>query len=85
VPNRPKEPIRQGWFWAGVAALVFAGSPWYLRSGSFEPILLGLPYWVWISIALSLVFCFYVRWACLNLWGLEDEEDGPESRGGSAR
>lgn len=70
-----REPIRHGWFWLGVAILVLAGSPWYLPPGSFEPVILGLPYWVWISVSLSFVFCLYVRWACLRLWNLAEERE----------
>lgn len=86
MPGKPREPIRFAWFWAGAFALVSAGSPWYLRQGSLEPVFFGLPYWVWISVVLSLVFCVYVRWACLRLWSLvEDREDrGPESPDGEA-
>lgn len=79
VAERQREPIRYGWFWLGVLALVAGGSPWYLTPGSYEPVILGMPYWVWISAGLSLVFCLYVRWACLRLWSLSggrDDADG---------
>lgn len=81
MPGQQREPIRYPWFWVGVVALVSAGAPWYLSPGSFEPVVLGLPYWVWISVGLSIVFCLYVRWACLRLWSLveEREEGGPGS------
>jgi hypothetical protein len=85
-PTRPgslREPIRNPWFWCGALLFVSAGSPWYLPPGSFEPVLLGVPYWVWISVVLSLGFCLYVRWACLHLWSLPaDGEAGPEVREG---
>lgn len=33
-----------------------------------------------VSIVLSLVFCGYVRWACLRLWRIvEGDERGPAS------
>lgn len=86
MPPKAREPIGYRWFWAGALALVAAGSPWYLRPGSYEPVILGLPYWVWISIVLSIGFCLYVRWACLHLWRLaeHDEDHGPGSPDGEA-
>jgi len=79
-----REPIRFAWFWVGVLVLVAAGAPWYLRRGSFGPVVLGLPYWVWKSVALSIAFCVYVRWACLRLWSLveDDEERARAERAG---
>jgi len=82
--SRRREPIGYPWFWAGAVLLVSAGSPWYLPPGSFEPVVLGLPCWLWISVALSLVFCLYVRWACGRLWSLVGEDENQDEVRASA-
>lgn len=76
-----REPIRFRGFWVGLFAILLAGVPWYLPTGSLEPTWLGVPYWVWISVVLSLVFCGYIRWACLRLWNIvEDDERAAADR-----
>jgi len=45
---------------------------------------LGLPCWLWISVALSLVFCLYVRWACGRLWSLVGEDENQDEVRASA-
>lgn len=39
-----KEPIRKPWIL--LAIIVLAGVPWYLPSGTIEPVILGVPYWL---------------------------------------
>jgi len=67
-PGERREPIHSPWFWAWLGFLLLAGVPWYLPLGSVHPVLWGVPYWVWLSVGLSLVFGFSIRWGCLRLW-----------------
>ena len=77
--SRPtKEPVRKPWIWIVMALIMLAGIPWYLPTGSLSPVVLGLPYWMLISIVSSLVLCGYLSWVALNEWDVVEEEEEAE-------
>lgn len=84
--DRPvKEPIKKPWIWILMAVIMLAAIPWYLPGGAITPIILGMPYWAFISLVFSLVLCAYLSWLCLFEWDVVEEEEkrakSRESRG----
>ena len=76
----PKEPIRKPWIWVLTVLILLASIPWYLPKGSIGFVLLGLPYWMLISVAFTLIMCGYVSWLCFTQWDVveaEEEQDRP--------
>lgn len=74
--KRPvREPVRKPWIWVVMAFIVLGAIPWYLPTGTVEPIILGVPYWAVISIFFSLALCAYLSWLCLNEWDVVEEEE----------
>ncbi|MFC7344397.1 hypothetical protein [Saccharopolyspora griseoalba] len=80
-----REPIRSPGLWIAMAVIVLAGVPFYLPAGSTRPLLLGVPYWVAISVAFTVVFAAFVSWICLRRWNVvEPEEQAERGRGEAA-
>jgi hypothetical protein len=75
--GRPlREPIRSPWVWVVMVLLVLGGIPLYLPTGAVEPLVLGLPLGMALSIAFTLLFSAFTSWLCLRRWNLvEDEEE----------
>lgn len=83
VGNRPvKEPIRKPWIWVVMAFIMLAAIPWYLPIGSLEPLILGVPYWAFISVVFSLALCAFLSWLCLHEWDVVEEEEEREKKRG---
>lgn len=61
-----------------LAVILFAGVPWYLPQGTLEPLVLGVPYWLLISVFFSLVLCGYLSWLCLSQWDIVEAEEEEE-------
>jgi hypothetical protein len=85
--GRPlREPIRNPWLWAAMAVVVLVGVPLYLPTGSVEPLVGGVPYWLWISIAATVAFSALTCWACLRQWNLaEPAEEAARAHDGEVR
>lgn len=81
MSTRPtKEPIHKPWIWVVMALILLASIPWYLPKGSIGFALLGIPYWMLISIAFTLLMCGFVSWLCFTQWDVvEAEEEGDYS------
>lgn len=74
--TRPtKEPIRKPWIWLLMSLITLAAIPWYLPKETIGFVLLGVPYWVLISVALILLLCGYVSWLCFTQWDLVEAEE----------
>ena len=71
----PKEPIRKPWIWVLTVLILLASIPWYLPKGSIGFVLLGLPYWMLISVAFTLIMCGYVSWLCFTQWDVVEAEE----------
>lgn len=74
-----KEPIRKKWIWIVLALILLAGVPWYLPTGTIEPLILGFPYWAFISIVFSVVLSAYLSWLCLTQWHIVEDEEKAEN------
>lgn len=56
--------------------ILLGNVPWYFSVGSYEPLILGLPYWGFIIIIFSVLLCAYLSWLCIHQWNIvEDEEE----------
>ena len=71
----PKEPIRKPWIWVLTVLILLASIPWYLPKGSIGFVLLGVPYWMLISVAFTLIMCGYVSWLCFTQWDVVEAEE----------
>ena len=77
-----REPIRKPGIWVVLVLITLAAIPWYLPKGTLGFVLLGVPYWMLISVAFTLLLCGYVSWLCFTQWDVVEEE---EERGYSGR
>lgn len=75
-----KEPIKNGKLWIIFGVLFLLSVPWYLPVGSYKPLILGIPYWGWIVLLVSLAFSATITYAIKYLW--ITEEDNSESKEG---
>ena len=83
MSTRPtKEPVRKPWIWVVMVFIMLAAIPWYLPKGTIGFTVLGLPYWMLISVAFTLLMCAYVSWLCFTQWDVVEAE---EERGASGR
>lgn len=73
-----KEPISKPWIWIIMALIMLGGIPWYLPKGSLQPTVLGVPYWMLISVAFSFILCGYLSWLCLSQWDIVEEQEREE-------
>ena len=73
-PTRPKrrQPFRKGWIWVIYVGLFILSIPWYLPGESPPSIWLGLPYWVWISLSVTLAIALFTVFVIRHYWP-EDE------------
>ena len=76
-----KEPIRKPWIWVALVFVMLAAIPWYLPKGTMGFVLLGVPYWMFISVAFTLLMCAYVSWLCFTQWDLVEAEEAEHSDG----
>lgn len=81
MDSRPtKEPARKPWIWVVMVLVMLAAIPWYLPKGTMGFVLLGVPYWMFISVAFTLLMCAYVSWLCFTQWDIvEGEEENGDS------
>ncbi|MBQ0924558.1 hypothetical protein [Saccharopolyspora endophytica] len=80
--DRPRyEPIRLRSLWVGMAVIVLFGVPFYLPPGTTHPMVLGVPYWMAISVVSTLLFAALTSWICLRRWNIDEPE---EEAGGGA-
>jgi hypothetical protein len=73
--RRPKkEPIKNGKLWIVFGIIFLLSFPWYLPAGSYKPLILGMPYWAWIVLIVSLALSAFLTYAIKFQWHMEDEE-----------
>jgi hypothetical protein len=57
--------------------VILGGIPLYLPPGTTGPLVLGIPSWMALSVAFTLLFAAFTSWLCLRWWNLaEPEEEG---------
>lgn len=76
-----REPIRSLWLWVTLVVVILAGVPFYLPTGSTQPLIAGVPYWLVISFAATLTFSSITCWACLRGWNLAEPEEEADAEG----
>lgn len=64
--------------------IMLAAIPWYLPKETIGLVVLGVPYWVLISVALILLMCAYVSWLCFTQWDVVEAEEEREHSGRAA-
>jgi len=69
-----KEPIKNWKLWIPLIILFILAVPWYLPTGSFNPIILGVPYWALIIIGISFIISITLTYIVKNHWQMTDEE-----------
>lgn len=72
---RKKEPIKHKKIWIVLIVLYVLSVPWYLPKGTYTPIILGIPYWGWIVLGVSLAISITLTYVIKNYWHLSDEEN----------
>lgn len=73
--NQKKEPIKNWKIWIVLIVLFVLCVPWYLPTGSYEPLILGVPYWAWIILGVSLLISIVLTYILKHHWQLTDEEE----------
>ncbi|CDQ38782.1 hypothetical protein [Virgibacillus salexigens] len=67
-----KEPIKNWKLWVVFGVLFLLSVPWYFPTGSYKPIILGIPYWAWIILFVSIAFSATITFAIKRLWITEE-------------
>jgi hypothetical protein len=73
MPPTPDEPFRHVWVWVVYAVLFALAIPWYFPGGRPEPIWLGFPRWVAVSLGATLAIAGFTAYVIERYWS-EDEE-----------
>ncbi|RCW78241.1 hypothetical protein DER71_1593 [Halanaerobium sp. DL-01] len=66
-----KEPIKTKWIWVVLAIIILSGVPWYLPEGTYNPIILGFPYWAFISIISAVALAIFLNYVIDKFWNME--------------
>ena len=73
-----KSPYLRWWIWLVYSALLAAGIPWYWPADS-TALWLGMPAWVTVAVADSIVMSAFTVWLLLTRWPDLDEEAKPDA------
>ncbi|MFC3041157.1 hypothetical protein ACFOGI_12990 [Virgibacillus xinjiangensis] len=73
-----KEPIRYWKIWVVLFILLSLSVPWYLPAGTYEPLILGVPYWAYIIMGVSLLISITLTYVLDRYWQMTDEEEEDE-------
>lgn len=68
VAKLESEPARQRWYLPLVVLFIVLSVPWYREAGSMGRLVLGMPVWVWTSLACALVVSTLTAVAALRFW-----------------
>lgn len=75
-----KEPIKNWKIWIVLIVLYIMSVPWYFPEGSYNPIILGVPYWAIIIMGVSLTISITLTYILKNCWQMADEEEIGEEK-----
>lgn len=75
-----KEPIKNWKIWIVLIVLYIMSVPWYFPEGSYNPIILGVPYWAIIIMGVSLAISITLTYILKNCWQMADEEEIGEEK-----
>ncbi|MGH3359373.1 MAG: hypothetical protein ACRDO7_11260 [Nocardioidaceae bacterium] len=84
-PTEPiREPIHIPWIWVAIVLVVLAGVPLYLPAGAIDPIWLGVPFWLIISVVAAVAMSAVICLVCLRWWSLAEPQETAAARSGSS-
>lgn len=63
-----KEPIKSKRLVFGFLAVVALSIPWYFAQGTYEPLILGFPYWAFASLVFTVVLAMFSSWIIDTQW-----------------
>ena len=72
------EPCRKGWIWVTYVGLFLLSIPWYLSDETPPVLWLGLPYWVLISLSVTLAIAVFTVFVIRRYWSEDENQDGPD-------
>jgi hypothetical protein len=72
VPRVPDEPRFHPWIWIVYALLLAVSIPWYFPREGPEPIWLGFPRWVTVSLMADVAMAVFTAFVIHRYWGEED-------------
>jgi len=78
-----KEPIRYIWIWVALVVILLISIPWYLPKGTIYPIILGFPYWAFISVVSVICLSAFLVYIMHKYWDMEalmEDEKEPEEK-----
>lgn len=76
-----REPVRVKWIWPVLVVIILLGVPWYLPQGSIEPVIMGFPYWAFISLVMTIVLACFMAYVLTNCWNMESVLDEASEKG----
>ena len=66
-----KEPIKIKWIWIVLLVISLISVPWYLPKGTIYPIVLGFPFWTFISFVSAVGLSIFLNYVISNCWDME--------------
>ncbi|HEX7065951.1 MAG TPA: hypothetical protein VF199_12855 [Bacillales bacterium] len=76
-----KEPIKNGKLWIVFGIIFILSVPWYFPKDSYQPLILGIPYWAWIIIIVSGIMSAFLTYVFKYQWQLEEEKEESDYEG----
>ncbi len=63
-----REPAKQRWYLPSLLLLIVLSIPWYREAGSMGTLVLGMPVWIWTSLACTAGVSLLTAVAALRFW-----------------
>jgi hypothetical protein len=79
-----REPVRIKWIWPVLVVIILLGVPWYLPQGTIEPVIMGFPYWAFISFLMTAILSLFLGYVINRCWDMEtllDNSSGKDKGG----
>lgn len=70
-----REPIKNWKIWIVLIILYVFSVHWYFHTGSFNPIIFGVPYWAIIIMGISLAISITLTLILKYCWNMADEDE----------
>jgi hypothetical protein len=75
MSNQKKEPIKNRKIWIILGVITLLIVPWYLPTGSYKPLIFGIPYWALIVIVMSLILSAFLSYVIKHEWQIEEDDE----------
>ncbi len=63
-----REPAKSPVFWVVWLLLILFSVPWYFPSGTYEPVVAGLPLWVLTIMIVSVLYAIFITVSAHKFW-----------------